>query len=153
MLIAPASRLRALPASRRALAASLVAAASLAAAGCTSPGSGSGSKFSGAEGDVAKVVADLQQAGQRKDAEKICTEILSRTLVTQLSQAGTSCQQEMKLAIQDADDYALSVQDVTVKGNQATARVRRGRTGPTSTFRFVREDGRWKATDFGSGQG
>ena len=120
-----------------------------AAAGCTAGGSTSSSKFTGAQGDVAKVVADLSQAGQRKDAQKICTQILAQELVRELSDAGTSCQQEMKKAIDDADDYDLTVQSVKVTGNQATAVVRRGTTGPTATFKFVRENGGWKATSFG----
>ena len=132
---------------RRALA---VAVAALGVAGCTSTGSSSSSsKFTGAQGDVAKVVSDLAQAGQRKDAQKICTQILAPELVRQLTDAGTSCQTEMKKAIDDADDYDLSVQRVTVNGNQATAVVKRGTDGPTATFRFVRENGAWKATSFG----
>jgi hypothetical protein len=123
----------------------------LGVAGCTSTsGSGSSAKFTGAQGAVAQVVADLQKAGERKDATKICTQILSRRLVDQLSQAGTSCGQEMKQAIDNADDFKLDVQRVTVNGSNATAVVRRGSDGPTSTFRFVREDGTWKATDFGT---
>jgi hypothetical protein len=134
---------------RTAIAASL--AASVVLAGCTTTtGSSSSSKFTGAEGDVAKVVADLQDAGKRRDATKICTQILSRALVQQLSQAGTSCAQEMKKAVQDADDFDLSVQRVSVQGSQATAVVRRGTSGPTRTFRFVREDGRWKAANLGT---
>jgi putative aminopeptidase FrvX len=132
---------------RRALA---VIAVALGVAGCTSTtGSSSSSKFTGAQGQVAKVVSDLSQAGQRKDAQKICTQILSQALVRQLSDAGTSCQAEMKKAIDDADDYDLNVQRVTVNGSQATAVVKRGSDGPTATFRFVRENGAWKATSFG----
>ena len=134
---------------RIATAALLVAA--LGVAGCTTTGSSSSSsKFTGAKGDVASVVSDLQQAGQKRDANKICTEILSRKLVDELSQAGTSCQQEMKNAIEDADDFDLNVQNVTINGSNATAVVKRGKDGPTATFRFVREDGKWKATDFGA---
>jgi hypothetical protein len=125
----------------------------LGAAGCTSTNrsSSSSQKFTGAQGAVAKVVSDLQQAGERKDASKICSQILSRKLVDTLGQTGTSCGQEMKKAIDDADDFKLDVQRVSVNGSTATAVVRRGDDGPTSTFRFVREDGRWKATDFGTG--
>jgi isoaspartyl peptidase/L-asparaginase-like protein (Ntn-hydrolase superfamily) len=123
-------------------------ALAVALAGCTST-SGTSSKFTGAKGDVADVVANLQQAGQRKDANKICTQILSRTLVQALSDAGTSCEQEMKKAIDDADDFDLTVQNVTINGNQATAQVRRGKDGPTATFKFVRESGGWRATSFG----
>jgi hypothetical protein len=122
----------------------------LAVAGCASTTSSSSTKFSGAQGQVAQVVSDLQKAGERKDAGKICSEILSKKLVDQLSAAGTSCNQEMDKAIADADDFDLTVQKVTVQGSSATAVVRRGKDGPTATFRFVREGGKWKATDFGT---
>jgi hypothetical protein len=121
----------------------------LGAAGCSATGATSSSKFSGPQGDVAKVVSDLSTAGQRKDAQKICTQILSQALVRQLDAVGTSCQQEMKKAIDDADDFDLTVQRVTIRGNQATALVKRGKKGPTATFRFVREGGGWRATSFG----
>lgn len=121
----------------------------LGAAGCSTTGSTS-SKFSGAQGDVAKVVSDLSQAGQRKDAQKICTQILSQSLVRQIGAAGSTCQAEMKKAIDDADDFDLTVQRVSVHGNRATALVKRGKKGPTATFTFVRENGGWRATSFGS---
>jgi hypothetical protein len=120
----------------------------LALAGCSTAGSSS-SKFSGAQGDVAKVVSDLAQAGQRKDAQKICTQIIAQSLVRQIGAAGTTCQAEMKKAIDDADDFDLTVQRVNVHGSQATAVVKRGKTGPTATFKFVRQQGSWRATSFG----
>jgi hypothetical protein len=126
----------------------IAAVVALGVAGCTTASTTS-SKFTGAKAQVAQVVADLQQAGQRKDAQKICTQILSQDLVRQLSDAGTSCQVEMKKAVDDADDYNLTVQSVTVTGNRATAVVKRGSDGPTATFRFVREGGGWRATSFG----
>ena len=131
---------------RVAIAAALAVA--LGVTGCTSTNTRT-AKFTGAQGQVAQVVADLAQAGQRKDAQKICAQILAQELVRQLSDAGTSCQAEMKKAIDDADDYDLTVKSVNVKGSQATAVVRRGDKGPTATFRFVRENGGWRATSFG----
>ena len=128
-----------------------LAVVALAVAGCTSSsGSDSSAKFTGTEREVAQVVADLQKDGERKDAQKICSDILARSLVDRLGDAGTSCAQEMDKAIADADDFDLSVQKVTVNGSSATAVVRRGDDGPTATFRFVREGGKWKATDFGT---
>ena len=128
----------------------VLVAAALGAAGCTSSTGSSSSKFSGAQGDIAQVVSDLAKDGQRKDAQKICSDILARELVDKLNQAGTSCGQEMDKAIADADDFDLSVQKVTITGSNATAVVRRGKDGPTATFRFVREGGKWKAIDFGT---
>jgi hypothetical protein len=128
----------------------VLVAAALGVAGCTSSTGSSSAQFSGAQGDVAQVVSDLAKDGQRKDAQKICSDILARELVDKLNQAGTSCGQEMDKAIADADDFDLSVQKVTINGSSATAVVRRGKDGPTATFRFVREGGKWKATDFGT---
>ncbi|HEX4691687.1 MAG TPA: hypothetical protein VH276_13420 [Solirubrobacteraceae bacterium] len=128
----------------------VLVAAALGVAGCTSSTGTTSGQFSGAQGDVAQVVSDLAKDGQRKDAQKICSDILARELVDKLNQAGTSCGQEMDKAIADADDFDLSVQKVTIKGSSATAVVRRGKDGPTATFRFVREGGKWKATDFGT---
>jgi hypothetical protein len=127
----------------------IAAVAAVAVAGCTSTGSTTSAKFTGTQGDVAKVVSDLAQAGQRKDTQKICSQIVSQSLARELTAAGTSCQTEMQKAIDDADDFNLTVQRVSVQGSQATAVVKRGTDGPTATFRFVREGGRWKATSFG----
>jgi hypothetical protein len=128
----------------------VLVATALGVAGCTSSTGTTSGQFSGAQGDVAQVVSDLAKDGQRKDAQKICSDILARELVDKLNQAGTSCGQEMDKAIADADDFDLSVQKVTINGSSATAVVRRGKDGPTATFRFVREGGKWKATDFGT---
>jgi outer membrane lipoprotein SlyB len=133
---------------RTATATLLVAA--FGVAGCTSSTGSTSATFTGTQAQVAKVVTDLAKDGQRKDAQKICSEILARELVDKLNQAGTTCGQEMDKAIADADDFDLSVQKVTVNGSSATAVVRRGKNGPTATFRFVREGGKWKATDFGT---
>jgi hypothetical protein len=129
--------------------AALLATAALAAAGCGAAQTNSSSKFKGEQGQVAKVVDDLSSAGQHKDAAKICSSILSKSLVAQLKAAGADCQQEMKKAIDDADSYDLQVQSVTVDGNQAQARVRQGSKGPFATFQFVKENGGWRATSLG----
>jgi hypothetical protein len=128
----------------------LVLAASLALAGCGTT-TDSSNEFQGPAAAVAEKVEDLQSAGESRRPEDICSEILSRTLVEQLEAAGTTCNEEMGKAIEDADDFELSVEDVTVQGDQATARVKRGEDGPESTFEFAREDGQWRATSLGDG--
>ena len=129
--------------------AALLATAALAAGGCGAAQTNSSSKFKGDQGQVAKVVDDLSSAGQKKDAAKICNNILSKSLVAQLKAAGGDCQQEMKKAIDDADSYDLQVQGVSIDGNQAQARVRQGKKGPFATFQFVKETGGWRATSLG----
>ena len=56
------------------------------------------------------------------------------------------------MAIKDADDFDLDVEDVTIDGNQATAKVK-GRDGDEDRvreFEFVREGRDWRATSLGS---
>ncbi|MGH2500327.1 MAG: hypothetical protein ACRDPC_25835 [Solirubrobacteraceae bacterium] len=120
----------------------------LVLAGCGAAEESSIERFQGPEREVAQKVEDLQEAGEGRKPEDICANILSRTLVDQLEAAGTTCAEEMGRAIDDADDFALDVRDVTVTGEEATARVQRGDDGPTETFEFVREDGQWRATSF-----
>jgi hypothetical protein len=123
--------------------------ASGALAGCTAAPKSSSGGFKGEEKAVAQVVDDLQTAGQRKDPDKICSDVLSAKLVDQLKQGGTNCVDEMDKAITDSDDYTLDVTGVTVTGNTATAKVKVGKDGPTSNFEFAKERGGWRVTSLG----
>jgi hypothetical protein len=95
---------------------------------------------------VAQKVEDLEDAGKNGKPEDICSNILARTLVSQLDAAGTNCRTEMQKAIDDANDFDLEVRKVTVNGNQATAEVQQGDDGPTETMEFTRENDDWRAT-------
>jgi hypothetical protein len=117
----------------------------LAGCGATAQPS-STEKFKGDERAVAQKIEDLQTAGDRHEPERICNDILSRALVQQLEAAGADCTQEMKKAIEDADDYELDVREVTISGSTATATVRRGDDGPTQKMEFTREGSEWRAT-------
>jgi outer membrane murein-binding lipoprotein Lpp len=128
----------------------LAIVAVLALAGCGAEQQSSVDQFSGAERDVAQKVEDLQDAGENRNPEDICSEILAAKLVDELEAAGTSCADEMEKAIDDADDFDLEVREVSVTGETATARVQRGDDGPTATFEFARENGQWRATSLGS---
>jgi hypothetical protein len=129
----------------------LLATAVLALGGCgaATTSSSSSSKFKGEQGRVAKVVDSLASDGRSRNAAKICSDVLSSSLVAQLKAAGSDCEAEMKKVISDADDYDLEVQSVTVNGNQAQARVRQGKHGQIATFSFVKENGGWRATALG----
>jgi hypothetical protein len=121
--------------------------AALALAGCGAEAEPSSvEKFQGEERAVAQKVEDLQEAGEGRNPEDICSDILASSLVQQLEAANVKCADEMEKAIDDADDYDLQVQDVTVSGSTATAQVRRGDDGPTETMEFTKEDGQWRAT-------
>jgi hypothetical protein len=126
-----------------------LALATLAVAGCGQSGSeSSAEKFKGEQKAVAEVVEDLQEAGEKKDAERICSTILSPTLVAQVKAGGASCAAEMKRSLNDADQFELDVQSVTVEGTKAEARVK-GEGSETATMSFAKERGGWRATDLG----
>ena len=128
----------------------IAAVLALALTGCGAASSTQNSKFKGAQQDVVKVVDSLAQAGSRGDADKICSEILAKQLVTEIKSAGGDCVTEMDRAIKDASDYDLQVTSVKINGNNATAQVRQGKNGQTATFTFVKEGGAWKASALGS---
>ena len=134
-----------------------VAAVSLllafAVAGCTSQGTTSSvDKFTNTDQrDVAQKVEDLEDAGKRNKPDEICSNILAKNLVNQLDAAGTDCQTEMKKAIEDANDFDLDVEKVTITGSTATAEVKRGKDGPTEKMEFARENGQWRATSLSGG--
>src|SRR3954451_22456928 len=121
--------------------------AAVALAGCTSTGTSS-TKFKGAAADVNKAVGDLQTAGRRKDAAKLCGQLLAGSLVKRLDSGGTTCKDEMDKAIADADEFTLRVRSISVHGSQATASIREGSGGPTRDVTFVREANRWKIDAF-----
>jgi hypothetical protein len=122
-----------------------------ALAGCTPAGGTTSGGFSGAEKDVATVVGNLATDGQRRKESDICDALLSRALAAKVAQGGQSCAEEMKKAIEDADQFTLDVQSVNVTGTSATARVKS--TDRSSdvfrTFRFVQENGGWRIDSFG----
>jgi hypothetical protein len=120
----------------------------VAAAGCgTQSQSSSADKFTDPDQKaIAEKVEDLESAGRRGQADDICSEILAKTLVSQLDAAGTDCATEMQKAIDDATQFDLEVQKVTINGNEATAEVKQGDEGPTETMTFTKESGDWRAT-------
>jgi hypothetical protein len=129
----------------------VAAALTLVLAACGSAAQQSASRFKGDEAKVAEVVDELAAAGRAGDAQKICSEILASTLVTEIKNAGGDCVNEMDRAIADASDYDLQVRSVKVRGPTATAQVRQGADGTTATFTFIKDKGEWRASALGGG--
>jgi hypothetical protein len=124
----------------------LLAATVLAGCGAQADQTSSAENFQGEQRAVALKVEELQEAGEGRKPEDICSQILARTLVTQLEAAGANCADEMEKAIDDADEFDLEVLKVSIDGSTATAEVRRGDDGPTETMEFAKEGDQWRAT-------
>jgi hypothetical protein len=133
---------------RRLVLAAVLPAVALAAGGCASAPT-QDANFEGAQRDVARVVTDLSAAAQRKDAQEICTELLSRSLQARARARASDCQAEVKKAADDADEFAFTVRSVQVTGNRATAQVTQPENPGTTRLSFVREGGTWRISSLG----
>jgi hypothetical protein len=121
------------------------------ASGCTAnPSSSNG--FEGEEKNVAEVVDKLGTAGRTGDAGELCDNVFSKRLREAIAESGSTCEQELDKAIKDADDFDLEVDDVTIDGDRATAKVTGKADGKDQVrdFTFTREGKTWRATDLGS---
>jgi hypothetical protein len=125
----------------------LALAAALAGCGTTS----SATDFAGAEQAVAEQVEALQSAGESRDGEEICGELLSQALRRAMTAGAAGCAAQVEEAIGDADDFELDVRDVAVEGERATARVRARTDGAERprTLELVRERGGWRIDSLG----
>jgi hypothetical protein len=123
----------------------LALACLLALAGCGQSASSS-AEFEGEERAVADVVEDLQSAGERRDGDRVCKEILAGDLVKALEQGGVDCADELDKALREADDSSLDVTDVQVSGTSATAKVtgKEGSDDRDATIELVKENGAWR---------
>jgi hypothetical protein len=132
---------------RSALLAAVAAAALLA--GCapsTTSSSNSTSKFRGDQRQAAQTIEDLEAAANDGNEAKICNELLSRSLAGRLASHGASCAAATKGAVKDTDSVGMTVEQVRIAGDRATARVKldRGDQDRFANIQLVREGGRWK---------
>ena len=133
---------------RSALLALAVAAVALLA-GCapsTTSSSNSTSKFKGDQRQAAQTIKDLEAAANDGDEAKICRDLLSRSLAGRLASHGASCAAAAKGAVKDTDSVGMTVEQVRINGDRATARVTldRGDKDRVTNIQLVLEGGRWR---------
>jgi hypothetical protein len=127
----------------------LVAAAALALGGCGA--ASSAGKFEGEEETVATVVEDLQRDGERGEAGRICDGLLTEALQERVKAGGSSCASELDKALEDADTFDLEVEDVSVSGTTATAKVKGTdeSDGVLRTLELEKVGDDWRIDSFG----
>ena len=138
------------PARAAALAGALLATAGV---GCGQAERDTRDEFSGESRAVASTVEDLQSAGRKGDARRICRDLLAAAVVKRMSRAGERCERVVDRQLEDADAFELSVEAVRVNGSRATARVRSTAEGEdrTDSLGLVKESGRWRIAALGQG--
>jgi Putative lumazine-binding len=118
-----------------------VAALAMAAAACGGSGATSDRE------QVAATVRAFGRATQAGDYGRLCRDLLSTALVTRIQRAGITCRDALQAGLQGVRAPRLSVGEITVDGDRATAEVRTSAAGQRPSvdrLRLVREAGRWR---------
>jgi Putative lumazine-binding len=125
----------------------------LALGACGQSTKDSAGDFKGDQKAVAQTVEDLQSAGRKREASKICDDLLAPALVAQIKKASsTSCKDVLDDALSDADSFELQVKKVTVNGATATAVVESegGDQDRTDSLELTKVGNAWKIATLGA---
>ena len=126
-------------------------------AGCTQE-KDSSEKFTGPKRSVAQAIEDLQEAGRKGDAKKVCADLLASSVVKRVTTPAKTCTKVVDQQLDDADTFELEVVSVSLDGatsgagaSHATARVKSTDNGKDrfDLFTLVKESGRWRIQSLG----
>ena len=113
----------------------------------------SAEKFKGEERSVAQAIEAIETAARDDDAAKVCKQLLSDSLLAALAKKGTNCTTGVNEGFNDADSVDLEVEDVTISGESATAKVVSGRAGSakkSDVLKLERDGAAWKIASLGT---
>jgi hypothetical protein len=114
-------------------------------AGCTAANQNtSAGDFKGAERDVAQTIDDLKSS---RDPEEVCSRLFTDAFAKSLEADGHDCVDEVQATIRDTANTDMDVDDVTVTGDRATAKVSQGDT--SATFELERSGESWQISSLG----
>lgn len=124
----------------------LISASVLSA--CGTVAATSAGHFQGDQRAVAQAVDDLSSAASGHDGARICKTLLSAAVS---ARRGDSCQSAVLAQLDATESFDLTVQSVSVSGDQASARVKGTQAGRqhVSTLILAREGGRWRLAALG----
>jgi len=127
----------------------LISASVLSA--CGTVAATSARHFQGDQRAVAQAVNDLSSAASGHDGARICKTLLSAAVSARLNRRGDSCQSAVLAQLDATESFDLTVQSVSVSGDQASARVKGTQAGRqhVSTLILAREGGRWRLAALG----
>ena len=126
----------------------LLAALCIAAPGCGDSGPSD-------EAQIRSTLGEFQRATAEGDVAALCDRILAPDLVETVESIGLSCETAIGRAFGDVEDPRLSIGEVSVDGDRATAQVRssaRGQEPSEDAVELVRLDGAWRVASLGEGE-
>ncbi len=124
----------------------LLCVLSLALAACGAESGDSAEEFKGAERGVASAVEDLESAARENDGAKVCTRLFAASLLASIKEKGNDCAAALEDAFRDADSLDLKVDDITISGTKASAKVTSGTGGKkkTDTLELEKVGAAWR---------
>ena len=126
--------------------------AALLLAGCAAQSSKNDdtSKFTGDQRLVANTVEDFQSAASKGDQDKICRDLLAKTLVQTYAQRAGTCEKAVDATLKDTDSFDLTVEKVTINGTEAIANVKadRGKHDLNQVINLVKQGAGWRISEF-----
>lgn len=132
--------------------ATILCALAVGVAGCGGSPRDSTKEFKGEEQKVAAAVEQIEKAARDDKPATVCDKLFTDARLAALKTQGTNCKTGVKEAFKDADSFDITVDDVTISGDSATAKVTAG-TGSnkkTETLELKREGGAWKIESLAS---
>lgn len=121
--------------------------ATLAALLIAACGGGDAASAEDPEAAVREVVMAFGEATAAKDYRRLCDSILAPALVDELSQVGLPCTSALREGLGEVRDPRLSVGEIRVQGDRASAEIQTSATGQEPSrdrLRLQRVAGRWR---------
>lgn len=122
----------------------LVCPLAVVLAGCGAAERDSANEFQGQEAAVARVIENLEAAARANEPDRVCDDLLDDRLLAALREQGTNCRRGTEDAFEDADSFDLTVDDVTISGESATAKLSAGSDDKEYTLELARDGAVWK---------
>jgi hypothetical protein len=106
----------------------------------------SSKKFKGEERAVAATVEQVESAARSNKPDVVCGKLLTNGLLQTLKRQGTNCRTGVKEGFKDADTLDITVKDVAISGDKATAKIESGSgsKAKSDTLELVRDGTTWK---------
>jgi hypothetical protein len=123
----------------------LLALACMPAAGCGDSGPSDPEQ-------VRQTVTTFARSVEAKDYETLCDRVLAPKLIEEVEQIGLPCEVALKQGLGDVADPRLTVGEISVKGDAATAEVRTSAAGQSPSrdvLKLVRVADGWRISSLG----
>lgn len=129
----------------RPLSAVIAALLALGLAGC-------GSREPSDEEQVRSTLTALAEATGQKDYQRLCDEVFADDLLDGIERIGLPCEVAMGQAFEDVEDPRITIGQVRVSAETATAEVRssaKGQEASRDTVTLVKQEDGWRVSSLG----